>query len=316
MLNPIAKPTGKYPQSRVPDIARLPFYAANGLIDEPYLVANSIKWQVPAEVTRLLNGAAPDMGHALEHKDLGGKITILAFCQGDEIELHKRCLDSIVKTVPLPRLDLRVAANRVSIASMAYLRTLPVTKLYVYPSFKPKYPVMRDMLYDYEQPITTNYFAWFDDTSYVNHANWLNILAQTIVAQPANVGMYGLKMYYVFDFKKEDPRDWLAQQPWHRGRPLRTKTGVPAPNGSASHFCADWFFAMRTDIARACDMPPAGLYAGGELVLGEQLYQHGYVLKNFNVGKAYIFQPAYRDLPKRENSVYSLPWHDNAQLIT
>jgi hypothetical protein len=218
-------------------------------------------------------------------------------------------LDSIVRTVPLDRLDLRVAANCVGQASMNYIRTLPITKIYEYRTNHYKYPIMRDMFYDLRAPIETNYVAWFDDNCYVQHNNWVNVFAHDVEHQPPNVAMYGIKLYYTFDFEKEDPRPWLAKQYWHKGKPLRTRKGTPASNGDTSHFCADWFFLAKTDALYRCPFPPEGPeQKGGDILIGEMLYQNGYAIKTFNVAKSVVYQPLYRDMPRRSDKLHSYPW--------
>jgi hypothetical protein len=310
MFPPIQPPKLRFPANKIPDLADIPVYDGPFVVEEPCLIATNVEWQMTSKNKLLLTSAAPEMGDKLEHKCMGGKLTICVLCYGDYPELHETCLDSILRTVPLNRLDLRVAANCVGQASMNYLRTLPTTKLYVYKQNAYKYPIMRDMLWDPEQPITTNYFVWFDDNAHVRHNNWVNMLASEIIMQPASVGMYGVKLYYAFDLETEDPRDWLAGQRWHKGKSLRTARGNPAPNGDCTHFCADWFFAMRTDIVKPCDVPALGLQQrAGAMVIGEQLYQQGVLIKNFNAGKALIYTPDYRNQVKRAIP-QPLPWQD------
>lgn len=310
MLAPIQKPTYRFPANKIPDLSMLPVYDGPFIIEEPCLIVADIPWQSASQHNKaLITAPAPEMGERLSHKALGGRLTIFVLCYGDYLPMQQRCLDSILRTIPLERLDLRIAANCVGQATLNYIRTLPATKLYTYTDNPGKYKIMRDMLWDEHLPITTNYFAWFDDNCHVQHNNWVNMLAQDIAIQPAHVAMYGLKMYYSFDFDKEDPRAWLEGQDWHKGFPLRTNRGNPAPNGDCTHFCADWFFVMRTDAMRKSQIPSLGLeQKGGDMVIGEQLYQNGYALKSFNVGKSLVFQPPYKDLPRRNTSVRKLPW--------
>jgi hypothetical protein len=284
-------------------------YDGNFYIEEPCLVTSTIPWNTPNK-QRLITAAAPEMGAELDAKQLGGKITICVLCYGNHYEMHQRCLDSIIRTVPLERLDLRVAANCVGQASLNYIRTLPVTRTYHYRENAYKYPIMRDMLYDPDVPISTNYFAWFDDNCHIQHNNWLNLFARDVIQQPANVAMYGIKLYYTFDFEREDPRPWLEAQSWHKGKHLRTRRGGTAPNGDCSHFCADWFFLMKTDVLKKCLIPPDGAeQKGGDILIGEALYQHGYAIKTFNTAKSLVYQPLYRDMPRRGDKLHKYPWH-------
>jgi hypothetical protein len=279
------------------------------VIDEPCLLDTAISWANASAQSRLVTAAAPEMGNKLRHKKFGGKLTICVLCYGDYYEMHHHCLDSIMRTIPLDKLDLRVAANCVGQASLNYLRTLPVTKMYMYRKNKGKYAIMRDMFWDKHNPITTKYIVWFDDNCYVQHNNWVNLLAADALVQPANVGMYGLKMYYAFDPEEPNPRPWFERQIWYKDKPMRNRRGAPDINGLCVHFCADWWFAMPTDVMRECDIPSLGLIQrGGDMVIGEQLYQNDYAIKSFNTGKALIYQPPYKELPNRKDKIHVLPW--------
>lgn len=307
MLPPIQLPTKQFTGQEV-DLSGVPIYDGMFFSEEPYLVRTDVLWH--NKPTELITAAAPEFGDKLCHRDIGGKITVLVLCYGDHADTHRRCLNSIIKTVPIDRLDLRVAANCVGQESMNYLRSLPITKIYKYSQNRYKYPIMRDMLYDSKMPIKTNYFAWFDDNCYVNHNNWLNAAAEQISVQKKDVAMYGIKLYYAFtDNEEMEVRKWLLDRRWHKGKSLRTRTGTPAPNGDCAHFCADWFFLMRTDVAKACDIPCVSLkQSGGAIVIGEQLYQNGYSLKAFNVGKAYVHQPDHARQLHRLEKTPELPW--------
>lgn len=307
MLAPIQKPTGRFAAGTELELEGIPMYSGFSPIEEPCLLSNDIAWNGRGQ--QLLSFAAPEMGAALDAKELGGRITIFVLCYGDYYDMHVKCLDSILRTVPLDRLDLRIAANCVGQSSLNYIRTLPVTRTYLYRENKYKYPIMREMFYDPDLPIVTNYLAWFDDSCHVQHNNWLNLFAADVLNQPSSVAMYGIKLYYTFDFTKEDPRPWLERQPWHKGKQLRTHRGTPAPNGDRSHFCADWFFTLRTDVLKKCILPPEGvLQKGGDMLMGEVLYQHGYNIKTFNAAKSLVYQPLYRDLPRRADKLHTYPW--------
>jgi hypothetical protein len=117
----------------------------------------------------------------MDHPIIGGKITFCTLCYGPHTDLAKRCIDSVLSTVPPSRLDLRVATNEAAPATVAYLKRLNLTKLYINTNNRMKYPVMRDMFWDEDNPITTSYVVWFDDDSFVVHPKWLTTLCQTII---------------------------------------------------------------------------------------------------------------------------------------
>lgn len=306
MLPPIQKTGNRYSSGKV-DLADIPLYNGLFFTEEPYLLQSDIPWKGR---NQLISTAAPEYGDKLAHKLLGGKITVCVLCYGLHFAEHKRCLDAILRTVPLERLDLRIAANCVGQESMNYIKTLPFKALYRYDVNKYKYPIMRDMFYDPRKPITTNYIAWFDDNCYVSHNNWLNAAATLISAQKPEVAMYGIKLYYEFLPEEEKQiKKWAMGQSWYKGKYFRTQTGSTAPNGNYAHFCDDWFFILRTDAMRKANIPCVELQqVGGRIVIGEQLYQNGYSLKAFNLGKAYVYQPDYDKQLHRLKEKQLPPW--------
>lgn len=310
MLPPIQTPQFKFPVSKVPNLSLVPIDKEAFAIQEPCLTVTDVPWQASkVATTRLLSAAAPEMGDKLVHKKLGGKVTICVLCYGDYFELHQRCIDSILRTVPEERMDLRIAANCVGQASLNYLKTIPANKLYVFEENEFKYPIMRRMFYDPTAPIETEYTIWFDDNAYVQYNNWLNMLAMDIIKQEPSVAMYGLKLSYSLDSAPGNIWYWLRERPWFQGRHLRSKSGIDSATGNYVHFCADWFFAIRTSAIYGAGIPDeALLQKGGDVVIGEQLHQHGYKLKTFNLGKAYVYQPNYRDQVIRNFDYRTAPW--------
>lgn len=117
----------------------------------------------------------------MDNPIIGGRITICVLCYGPHPQLAKTCLSSILATIPPERLDLRIGLNEVHPDTFAYVKTLPVTKIYANSLNRYKYPVMRDMFWDEQRPITTNYVVWFDDDTWVVNPNWINDLCQTII---------------------------------------------------------------------------------------------------------------------------------------
>ena len=128
---------------------------------------------------------------------IGGKLTVCVLCYGPHTELARKCLGSLFASIPADRLDVRVATNQVPQATIDYLRTLPITKLYINSENRHKYPVMREMLYDEKRPIETNYFMWLDDDTWVVKPQWIDDLCQTIINNHHyNFRMYGNLMYH------------------------------------------------------------------------------------------------------------------------
>lgn len=234
----------------------------------------------------------------MDDPKIGGKVTICVLLYGDEYEnLHRRCLNSIVSTVPPSRMDLRVALNQPGPGTQSYVKTLPVTKTYIDYRNRRKYPAMRQMFWDAEDPIQTKWVLWFDDDSYARHPKWLRAAVECILAQPdsANVGMLGQKMRHPLQVQpaKKDPRQWFKGAPWWRNRDFRNKRGQPAPNGDQIHFVVGGFWAISMAAIKTCDIPcPRLNHNGGDVCIGEQLYQGGFAMKQFNDDKKFVHTSA------------------------
>jgi hypothetical protein len=308
MLPPIAPTNGYYPVSRVPNLSRITLWEGDFVIEEPRLIATSTPWQNDKSKPPTINtlAAFPNMGNRLENKPLGGKVTVVVHCEGDFLELHTRCLESIVSSVPVHRRDLRIILNGVGPATTCYAEDIKEATLYKHEESIQKYPAMREVFYDEKKPIDTNYIVWFDDTSYAQHGDWLNKLAEEILKQPLIVGMYGLQ-YYRRVQPGELAFEWIRSRSWFRDKSLRNASGVATPNGDTIHFVPGWFWAIRTDVMKQCDIPCTSLLSHGDVVIGEQLHQCGYKQKVFNAGKSLVFQPPVKVLPKR-NGDTKFPW--------
>lgn len=224
----------------------------------------------------------------LEHRTLGGKMTVFVLCYGDYTELHMRCLKSILSTIPAEQLDLRVGANACCEASLNYLATLPITKLYRHDTNFLKYPLMREMFYDPELPITTKYLTWFDDDSYVVNPAWLRRLSESIVSNhPHGSRLFGIK--FVHELRKDSEARWFRTAPWYRHRPWQLRNGADAPNGSYIPFVSGGFWALSTECLQGSFLPDARLaHNGGDITIGAQVHQLGYKIKDFNRDKVFV----------------------------
>jgi hypothetical protein len=237
-------------------------------------------------------GPVPYSAEILDDPILGGKVTIFVLTYGDYGALARRCLDSIIRTVPSTRLDLRVALNEPSRDNLEGVTSgqYPITKAYLNQENAMKYPVMRKMFRDPECPIETNYIIWFDDDSYAVKPDWLFDLGRRVVAHhPQNVRMYGHNMYHPLQVQNPRARGWFTSAPWHRGKGFRNRQRREAPNGNCIWFCVGGFWALETKAMMECDIPCERLYHnGGDITIGEQLWQGGYLMHNYNTKKEWI----------------------------
>tara|TARA_Y100001938_G_scaffold150895_1_gene244219 strand:+ start:667 stop:2610 length:1944 start_codon:yes stop_codon:yes gene_type:complete len=231
------------------------------------------------------------------HPIIGGKFTICLLLYGDFPDMHKLCLDSLLHTVPAHLVDLRIGSNELCERTLKYLDVLekegrPFTH-YRNEDNKKKYPVMRDMFYDEENPINTNYLIWFDDDTICNRDdNWLARLAEMIIDNHDD----GFRMYgprYTWNIRNSQ-MDWIKNASWYHGRPFRDGRGNPSHNATKIHFATGSFWALSTEAMRECNIPDPRIgHNGGDYMIGEQLYQGGYKLKSFSGRKQIVNWSAF-----------------------
>jgi hypothetical protein len=223
---------------------------------------------------------------------VGGKYTVFVLLYGPPTyhQMHTRCINSIIATVPQSRLDLRIGSNELCLQSVAFVDKLVedgvVTKHYRHRTNDKKYPVMREMFYDPSLPINTKWLLWFDDDSIADrNPNWLRILSEQIVKNPTGA-MFGAKLFWNLSTHQANH---YRRRPWYKGKLFRDKHGRPTPNGNIVHFATGGFWALRVDAMQACNIPDDTLgHNGGDYTIGEQLYQGGFELRPFNGQKQFV----------------------------
>lgn len=248
----------------------------------------------PVDVARH-PGGTPELATLIDHPDVGGRFTIFVLFYGPEdyYDLHQRCLESIITTVPAERMDLRVGSNALNARSVAMLDRYEqaglIRKHYRHTENAYKYPVMREMFNDPALPIDTKWLIWFDDDSIADRtASWLGLLAQAIVQshRAHNCHMFGSKKFWTL---QTGQKRWYESRPWYKKRPWRMQNGRGSPNGNKIHFAEGGWWCLSTAAMRACDIPDPDIgHNGGDITIGEQLYQGGYEIKQFNANKQFI----------------------------
>ena len=271
----------------------------------------------PLEVTPI-SGPVTGKLEKLDDPILGGKITVCVLCYGPHAALARRCLSGIISTIPASKLDLRVATNEAEPATLEYLRALStpggsITKLYEHPNNDYKYPVMREMLWDESLPISTNYFLWFDDDTWIVDQTWLDNLCTSILKYHKVGGrLYGNLLYHDLSmYNKSNPnaKKWFESGVWWRDKPLRTKNRkIEGPNGSIIDFAVGWCWAMSTAAMREANIPDVRLgHNGGDITIGEQIHQAGYSIIDWNKGKSLVACPSREQGGRRGYSEH-FPW--------
>lgn len=223
---------------------------------------------------------------------IGGRVTICVLMYGDYYDLHTRCLNAILSTVPASRRQIRVATNEVCSETLRYLSRMQaegqVYKIHVNQTNVKKYPAMRRMFYDGQDKITDNWIIWFDDDSIANRdPEWCPKLLKTIIAAyDQNYRFFGAA--HVWTLRAQQIA-WIKSRPWYRNRPFQLKNGEEAPNGNNVLFPAGGFWALETECMRQAGIPDAEIgHNGGDYMLAEQLWQLGYRVKNWNGQKQFI----------------------------
>lgn len=229
-----------------------------------------------------------------DHPAIGGKLTMFVLMYGPRQyhKMHRKCVDSIISSVPADRLDLRIGSNELCDESVAYVEDLVtkglVTKHYRHRTNDKKYPVMREMFWDESHPITTKWIVWFDDDSIADRNRmWVYLLLQKIINEEGKpVGIIGPKFFWDL---KPGQAELYKTRPWYKGRPFRDRHGSESPNGNKVWFSAGGFWAMPVAALRAADVPDTALgHNGGDYTIGEQLWQAGYTVAGWNSNKQFV----------------------------
>ena len=114
------------------------------------------------------------------------EFTTFALLYGDYPDLARRCLGSL-QDLPLDRVELRLGINsvpddsetRAVIEDCVHQGYLARSNICESTDNIHKYPLMRRMFHDPDNPIVTPYTMWFDDDSYIRDDvfsvdNWLD----------------------------------------------------------------------------------------------------------------------------------------------
>lgn len=209
------------------------------------------------------------------------KLTIFALFYGDHPDLARRCLTSLERRLDMSLVhSIRVGLNEVCPATEDIINQAIDSGLlrerYVYQKTRNahKYPVMREMFYDPDNPIETNYVMWFDDDSFIRDGreDW----TEFVLGEAEKHDLLGTRRYIRLGGNQ---RAWVQDQPWYRGNPAITKSGqqVSFMNGA--------WWVTRTAILQELDYPWQELdHRGGDVMLGVAMQQLGYNLHHFTEG--------------------------------
>jgi hypothetical protein len=200
--------------------------------------------------------------------------TVCALFYGDHPDLAQRLLGESLSRPEWPSdLWFRLGINNVSTATEEIVWGFHAMnqRCTVFKGVDPywKYPLMRRMLHD--STIKTPSVIWFDDDSWIDD-DAPRDLFQQIAEKLKTHHVLGAPYY---KYLEGGQADWIKAQPWYNGKPVHNKVD----------FITGGFLALRTELLMKHDWPPANFeHNGGDVMLGELCYQHGYRIGSFRRG--------------------------------
>ena len=266
----------------------------------------------PAQQKAAMSKAMRPSDDIFDNPVIGGRVTVCVLMYGDYHDMHRNCVNSILSTIPYSRRQIRIACNEVCLATKKYLSRLKdegqIFKVMDNQSNIKKYPAMRRLFYDNEQPITDKWLIWFDDDTICDRdPEWCTKLMQTIVhTHKDDCKMYGAEFYWTL---KQSQVDWIRSRPWYRNRPFQVSGGREAPNGNKVKFAAGGFWALETSAMQEAGIPDESLgHNGGDVMIGEQLWQTGYSVRGWNNGKKFVHTSSVKRRGISEQHVGTVGW--------
>lgn len=232
----------------------------------------------------------PEQDAVFDHAAVGGKFTVCVLLYGDYYDMHRQCLQAILRTIPEERLDLRLGSNALGAKSLELVQQITdmghIAKHYRHDDNRKKYPVMRELFHDPECPITTKWVLWFDDDSLCDiNSQWLTVLAKAMIDEP-RAALFGKRLYWAF---KPEQLELVCSRPWYKKRQWLQQNGQPAARATGVLFASGGFWALRADALRVCDIPdPLLEHNGGDYIIGAQLWQGGFGMQNWNDKKQFV----------------------------
>lgn len=240
----------------------------------------------------------------IDHPTIGGAVTLCLLMYGDFKDMHKRCLNAL-SNAPKGKIDLRVYLNEACPETVALAEEMHKFKviscLYKSKENKFKYPCMREMFYDKENPINNKWVIWFDDDTMADVDNdWLEKMCQVAidgVKSDPRLGMVGPRYFFSMN---DAHMAWIKKGSWYKNKNFRDKVGNSSPNGFKIHFASGSCWMVKLECIRECDIPDIRLsHNGGDVCIGEQMWQNNWNLKSWNADKRVIL---WSSVPRRGHS--------------
>ena len=199
---------------------------------------------------------------------------------GDFPDLARRCLNSIIDTIDVGYVtDIRIGLNAVgertrAIAIDAAYKSPVVTRLYEeeHRQNVMKYPLMRRMLHDPDNPITAERAMWFDDDSFVTGGKGFWKRTAEICKGSAVAGQKWRPSY-----------SWTPKEL----EMIRKQAWFVKDFGERPTFTTGGWWTASMEFLRKWDYPFLSLrHNGGDVILGELCRQQGVTVRDFCEGVA------------------------------
>jgi ADP-heptose:LPS heptosyltransferase/GT2 family glycosyltransferase len=308
------------PEQVVEAVEKCEDMIATNPLPKPEPVAVSKKGPKHVVVTtvaeRKMNTLPPEVENAVvveapakaNFRHLTFPITCCVLTYGNHHDLAIRALSSLYTHLGADRFRLRLGLNAVTKTSRdridRFLKPYTnVEKIYDRDPQIYKYPIMREMFHDEQNPIDTKWIMWFDDDSHIVGPNWLNTFGpivddwhqRTCVPNlrkhqqyptggekeefncKRGVHMFG-KVYY-FHIRKNDVSsqwDWIKQASWYTGRAHRVDYSKNPPMDKIE-FCTGGWWMVTNEAVKELNWPdPRIRHRGGDIMMGEAMHQHGF----------------------------------------
>jgi ADP-heptose:LPS heptosyltransferase len=262
----------------------------NNSINLPKNIQNTATKEVDLIKTHIVNPGT----RLVDSQQIGGKITFCVLLYGNFADMHARCLKAIQNTTNRNDVDLRVYCNNVCEATKELCKAMfnngIISVIYESSTNKYKYPCMREMFHDEKFPITTKWVVWFDDDTMCDvDAIWFDKMCSAInsaAITDSNFGMLGPIYHFAMQPKHAE---WVKKADWYRSKHFRDRIGKPTVNGNKIFFTTGSFWAMKAEAIQKANVPDLRLsHNGGDICIGEQMWQNGYTLKNWNGDKKIV----------------------------
>ncbi len=207
----------------------------------------------------------------------GAMFSVCVLVYGDYPYLAERCLRSIrVSSGQDYVSDIRIGLHNISMATRSVVERAVVAIRDTWPcgviTYEPlgntyKYPTLRRMVHDAENPVS-EYVMWFDDDSYISMPDFWPRLIEAL----ADHAMLGQEWWLSPQGRQWQ---WICTQPWYRG--------LPSPR--QFRFCQGAWWVIKSSVLRALNWPiPELKHCGGDSLLGEALRQNHYAVMYYDYG--------------------------------